>query len=160
MIYSSACAYAIRALSWLALKNPQGYTLLDELCEQTDLPRHFLAKVFQDLVRAGVLVSARGRGGGFALARPADSIRLMEVVEAIDGTQALKQCVVGMARCNDEQPCPQHDQWKPLRSQIRAFLDETTLLRASETLNRKLELIGATSPAEALARDMGPKRKR
>lgn len=160
MIYSCACSYAIRALSWLAMKNPQGYTLLDELCEQTDLPRHFLAKVFQDLVRSGVLISARGRGGGFALARPADSITLIEIVEAIDGTQVLKQCVVGMARCNDEQPCPQHDQWKPLRSQIRKFLEETSLDRASKTLHRKLELIGATSPAEALARNDEPRRPR
>ncbi|MEX0654058.1 MAG: Rrf2 family transcriptional regulator [Phycisphaeraceae bacterium] len=160
MIYSSACAYAIRALSWLALKDPEGYTLLDDLCEKTDLPRHFLAKVFQDLVRSGLLISARGRGGGFALARSAKEIHLIEVVEAIDGTQALKQCVVGMARCDDQQPCPQHDQWKPLRTQIRKFLEETTLERASKTLHRKLELIGVNTPAEALARNKPTRRLR
>lgn len=143
MIYSNACAYAIRALSWLTMKRPEGYMLLEEICEDTQLPRHFLAKIFQDLVRRQVLVSAKGRGGGFALARPADEITLREIVEVIDGPATLQRCVVGMTRCDDKQPCPEHDQWKPIRAQIREYLEKTTLKRMAHTLERKMELVGA-----------------
>lgn len=142
MIYSNACSYAIRALTRLALVRPDGYVLLDELCAETDLPRHFVAKIFQQLVRRGMLVSAKGRGGGFALARSPDEITLHEIVAIVDGAEQFDQCVVGMAECDDTQPCPQHDDFKVIRERIQAFLRETTLTQMSATLDRKLGLIG------------------
>lgn len=146
MIYSNACAYAIRALTRLAMVRPDGYVLLDELCEGTDLPRHFVAKIFQDLVRHGLLVSAKGRGGGFALAKHASKITLYDIVNVVDGVAELDQCVVGMAKCDDEQPCPQHDQWKAIRGELRKFLQGTSLEKMSNTLSTKLELIGEPVP--------------
>lgn len=146
MIYSNACSYAIRAMARLALLRPDGYVLLDELCEGTDLPRHFVAKIFQDLVRHGLLVSAKGRGGGFALARKPEQISILDIVEVVDGVKELDHCVVGMARCDDNQPCPQHDQWKAIRNQLRKFLTETSLDRMSKTLEKKLELTGQPLP--------------
>jgi Rrf2 family protein len=146
MIYSNACGYAIRALTRIAMVRPEGYVLLDELCDGTDIPRHFLAKIFQDLVRHGLLVSAKGRGGGFALARPPQEIALIDIVRVVDGIQDLDNCVIGMARCDDQQPCPQHDQWKAIRAQIRKFLTDTTLSRMSSTLEKKLQIIGQAPP--------------
>ncbi|MCE9591803.1 MAG: Rrf2 family transcriptional regulator [Planctomycetes bacterium] len=146
MIYSRACSYAIRAMSRLAMLRPEGYVLLEELCEGTDLPKHFVAKIFQELVRRGLLSSAKGRGGGFALSRAPAKITLYDIVAAVDGVEELDHCVVGMARCDDEQPCPQHDQWKAVRNQLRRFLAETTLERMSTTLHKKLELMGGPVP--------------
>lgn len=146
MIYSNACAYAIRALTRLAALRPDGYALLDELCEGSDLPRHFVAKIFQDLVRKGLLLSAKGRGGGFALARPPENISLHEIVSAIDGTEQLEACVIGFARCDDRQPCPQHDGWKPIRQQLRTYLQNTTLADMAEALDRKLQVMGRPLP--------------
>lgn len=133
-------------MSRLAMVRPNGYVLLEELCAGTDLPKHFVAKIFQDLVRRGLLASAKGRGGGFALARPADKITLYDIVSAVDGVNELDHCVVGMANCDDKQPCPQHDQWKAIRNQLRKFLLETTLERMSTTLSKKLELMGDPVP--------------
>ncbi len=146
MIYSNACAYAIRAMARLAMVRPDGYVLLDELCEGSDLPRHFVAKIFQELVRRGLLTSAKGRGGGFALARKPSKITLYDIVAVIDGVERLDQCVVGMEKCNDQQPCPQHDQWVAIRQQLATFLRETTLERMANTLQSKLELIGKGMP--------------
>ena len=71
------------------------------------LPRHFVAKIFQDLVRKGLLTSAKGRGGSFALARKPTRIYLFfDIVEVMDGLDQLDPCVGGMARCNDKQPYP------------------------------------------------------
>ncbi len=142
MIYSNACSYAIRAMSRLALLRPDGYVLLDELCAGTDLPRHFVAKIFQELVRKNLLISAKGRGGGFALARKPSQITLYDIVAVVDGGEQFDHCVVGMAKCNDEQPCPQHDQWKTIRTAIKKFLVTTTLERMSSTLEKKLDMLG------------------
>ena len=146
MIYSSACAYGIRAMSQLAMVRPDGYVLLDELCQGTDLPRHFVAKIFQDLVRHGLLASAKGRGGGFALARRPADLALYDIVEAIDGVAMLTQCAVGMASCDDEQPCPHHEEWAAVRQHIRAFLEETTLEQMAATLETKYEQLGQPKP--------------
>jgi len=146
MIYSNACGYAIRAVVRLASLRPQGYVLLDELCQDTDLPRHFVAKIFQDLVRQGVMLSAKGRGGGFALAKPASEVRLYDIVAVVDGVEQFDQCVVGIERCSDTQSCPLHDSWKPLRQQIKSFLLNTTVDRMSESLLRKYEMMGRPLP--------------
>jgi len=146
MIYSNACAYAIRAMARLAMLRPDGYVLLDELCEGSDLPRHFVAKIFQDLVRKGLLTSAKGRGGGFALARKPSKITLYDIVAVIDGVDDLDACVVGFAKCDEKQSCPLHDQWQPMRNQIKEFLARTTLARMSETVLGKMEILGEEIP--------------
>src|SRR5437870_3831823 len=104
MIFSSSTEYAIRGLSELAGRGKEGHVMLDDLVAGTDLPRDFLAKVFQRLVHGGILRSAKGRGGGFSLARPAHQITIMNIVEAIDGPQLLDRCVVGLEKCNDVMP--------------------------------------------------------
>ncbi len=129
-------------MTQLALVRPDGYVLMNELCEDTDLPRPFVAKIFQDLVRQGLLISAKGRGGGFALSRSPESITLMDIVAAVDGEEHFSHCVVGLTRCDDRQPCPQHEQFKAIREQICRFLEQTTLQRMAATLKRKMDLTG------------------
>lgn len=146
MIYSNACAYAIRAISRLAMIRPDGYVLLNDLCQDTDLPRHFVAKIFQDLVRKGILTSAKGRGGGFALAKRPNQISLYEIVSAIDGVEQLDHCVLGLVSCDDKQACPQHEQWKPIRQRLKNFLLETSLKEMAQTMKRKMEMTGSPLP--------------
>ena len=141
MIYSTTCSYAIRAMSRLAMIRPDGYVRIQEVCEGTDIPSHFLAKIFRDLVGAELLTSAKGRGGGFALAKRPHQIRLYDIVEAIDGTKPHTQCVVGLHKCDATQPCPQHDAFLPIRQQILAYLENTTLDQMSEALAKKLEIL-------------------
>ncbi len=128
MIYSMGCEYAIRAMTYLAEHAPEGqYCLLRDVTSDDTLPRHFVGKIFQSLVRNGMLNSAKGRGGGFALRQPPEEIRLLDIVQAVDGIEWLTRCVVGLAKCDDHQPCPQHDGWKLVRGHLERFLTETTL---------------------------------
>lgn len=146
MMYSTTCSYAIRALCRLTLIDPAGYVRIQEVCEGSALPSYFVAKIFRDLVRAGILKSAKGRGGGYALARPAKEIRLFEIVDAIDGIAQYQQCVVGLEQCNDKQPCPQHEHFKAIRQRILSYLNGTTLADMSKALNKKLDILGMTLP--------------
>ena len=137
MIFSSATEYAIRGVSELASRNVEGTILLDDLVKGTGLPRDFVAKIFQKLVHAGILRSAKGRGGGFALARPQHDITLLEIVEAVEGPQLLDACVVGLEKCNDSMPCPQHDLYKPIRQRFKNYLTTTTVADLASSLRSK-----------------------
>jgi len=137
MIFSNATEYAIRGLSELAGRGVSGPVMLDDLVIGTDLPRDFLAKIFQKLVRAGILKSAKGRGGGFQLAKPQHDVTLIDIVEAIEGPQLLDACVVGLEKCNDEMPCSQHDLYKPIRQRLKDYLKTTTLADLAASLRSK-----------------------
>ena len=137
MIYSGRTEYAIRGLSELASRAGEAFVMLDDVVTGTDLPRDFLAKIFQDLVRAGVLKSVRGRGGGFALARPPHEVSLMSVVEAMEGPNRLDRCVIGLDKCSDTMPCAQHDLYKPIRQRLRDYLMTTTLADLAASLRSK-----------------------
>jgi Rrf2 family protein len=137
-MFSTTTEYAIRGIAELAVRAEPGQpVLLDELVKGTDLPRDFLAKVFQRLVKGGVLRSAKGRGGGFSLPRPPHELTLMMIVAAIDGPQLMDRCVLGLARCNDTMPCAQHDLYKPIRQRLKAYLETTTVADLAASLRSK-----------------------
>lgn len=141
MMFSTTCAYAMRAMCRLAALRQQGYASMHEICEGTDLPSQFIAKIMRDLTKADLLISAKGRGGGFALARDPASICLYDIVEVIDGVQQYTNCVLGLSTCDDKQPCPQHDDVKPVRRQILNYLKTTTLDLMSQALIDKQQII-------------------
>lgn len=154
MIFSNATEYAIRGLAELACRGgSDGKTvMLDHLVTGTSIPRDFLAKIFQKLVRAGILVSTKGRGGGFALARPDYEITILNIVEAVEGEGAFDGCVVGMEACNDHMPCAQHDLYKPIRQRLKAYVQTTTLADLAASLKAKVawhRLHDATAQASA-----------
>ena len=140
MIHSAACTHAIRALIHLATVKPDGYVPMHELCEGTDLPRPSVAKIFYRLVQKRLLNSAKGLGGGFALARPIDRISLYDIVVAIDGKEQFEECVVRCSKCNEKQFCPLHDEWLLLRDCIKTFMMGTTLEQMSRTMQQKFDV--------------------
>ena len=138
MIFTTPTEYAIRGLSELASRPHGRSVLLDDIIPGTGLPRDFLGKIFQKLVKTGILKSAKGRGGGFSLARPAHEISLRNIIEALEGPQLLDRCVVGLEKCNDQMPCAQHDLYKPIRQRLNDYLDTTTLADLAASLKAKL----------------------
>ena len=145
MLYSKTCEHAIRALAYLASRPSGDICLVDEIAEAEDMPRPFTSKILRDLVRAGLLTSSRGPGGGYALAREPADVSLLEIQQIIDGIGNLDRCAVGLAACNDYAPCPLHDEFKPLRQSIRSYLEETTLAEMAGALKRKRALLAEDS---------------
>ncbi|HZK80193.1 MAG TPA: Rrf2 family transcriptional regulator [Humisphaera sp.] len=137
MFFSTTTQYAIRGLSELAVRAGQESMMLDQLIAGADLPREFLAKIFQQLVKARILTSSKGRGGGFALARPTHQISLMQIIHAIDGPTACDGCVLGLKECTDQAPCSQHDLYKPIRQRLNDYLSTTTLADLAASLKCK-----------------------
>ena len=136
MIYSKECEYAIRALTYLA-QHDDHRCLTREIAEQANLPHHFLSKILQALAREKLLNSAKGPNGGFRLAKPAKDITLYHIKEFVDGVEDLNDCAVGLSRCNDEMPCPLHDDFKPIRERIKNYLHSTSLDDMMKALSKK-----------------------
>jgi Rrf2 family protein len=149
MIYSRSAEYAIRAFVNLA-QVPEGkYAMVKNIAEQEEIPTHFLAKILQQLARKGLLRSSKGPTGGFALRIDAAEIRLLDIVEALDGLSPYQQCASGLAECSDEMPCSMHDGWIALRSRIMDYLGRNTIADLVKALDQKKKTIGATRQKKA-----------
>jgi Rrf2 family protein len=85
MKLSSACAYALRALVFLARRGGDGLLVAHVFAGARGIPEEYLGKTLKGLVLAGILLSSRGPDGGYRLARPAKRITLLDVAEAVDG---------------------------------------------------------------------------
>ena len=121
-LFSRQCEYALQAVIYLARKPEGEMTPIRELTERLEIPYHFLGKILQDLTRKRLLRSLKGPTGGFALAKPAGQITLLQIVEALDGTDFFNECVLGFPECGGENPCPVHHRWGPIRDEIRGML--------------------------------------
>ena len=97
MIHSPTCQHALRALIYLAEKNSPGPVLVREIADKSRVPRQSLAKILHALRNKGLVRSTKGPGGGYRLARAGESMRVVEVIEAVDGHVELrKACVLGL----------------------------------------------------------------
>ncbi len=122
--------YAILALEELARRG--GPASVHELATSLDIPTAYLAKLVSLLARAGILTTQRGRGGGVALAQPADAISLKAVIEAIEGPSALQDCPFELSPCAGDPGCPLYPVWDPLRARIVEFLAQTCLAEVAQ----------------------------
>ena len=119
--------YALKGLARLATY-PVGTTVpMAEIAAEQQLPTTFLAKIFQKLARHGLLEAERGRGSGYMLSREPAGIGVREILEAVEGSMALKQCLLWSGHCSESEPCPLHYRLKCVRSQLDEVLNEVTL---------------------------------
>jgi Rrf2 family iron-sulfur cluster assembly transcriptional regulator len=137
MIYSRSAEYAIRAFVHLAQVPDGKYEMVKQIAADEEIPAHFLAKILQQLARKGLLRSSKGPTGGFSLRVPSDEIRLLDIVEALDGLGEYEKCASGLAECSDDVACPMHDSWKGLRSRIMDYLGRNTISDLAKALEQK-----------------------
>ena len=159
MRLTRAGEYAVRCMLYLA-NNEEGRVVnRQEIAEQADIPVHFLAKIAQQLARAGLVEVRQGAHGGFVLARPPAEISLLEVVETIIGEIHLNDCIMRPESCGSQPVCAVHQVWLAARDQLRATLAAVSLeeLRhgrpgaAGPAVERPVLQDGEEAPAEALA---------
>ena len=127
VIFSRQCEYALQAVCYLAIQPAGEMKSIKELTKKLKIPHHFLAKILQDLVYKNLLVSQKGRAGGFALAISPDKITLNHIVEAIDGSDFKKQCVMGLSKCSSKDPCAVHEHWGKIRESIYSMLSSKSI---------------------------------
>lgn len=127
MRLTKACQYGLIALRYAARRGQGRVFSIEEIARATDLPAPYLAKILTRLVHAGVLASFRGRQAGYALAQAPGEVSLKRAVEALDGAQALRNCLFSQSACSDEHPCLLHAHWEAARGALERQLDRATL---------------------------------
>lgn len=127
MHISRAGEYGVLGLLHLA-RLPSGQSvMIDAVSRDENIPKSFLAKIFQDLARGGILRSQRGAGGGFSLARPADQVTVLEVIETIDGRIALQRCLGEERDCERIEGCVLCGLLEQAQDRLKEVFGQTTL---------------------------------
>ncbi|NIQ95397.1 MAG: Rrf2 family transcriptional regulator [Desulfuromonadales bacterium] len=136
MLITRATEYAIRALLYLA-KHPQGEIVLKkDICRAQDITPAFLTKILQPLIKAGVVGSQRGVGGGFYLLKDPSEVSLLDILEAQEGPLALNQCLEHDKTCERQQTCGVHGAWKEIRDEMSTVLERFDFARLVEAEKR------------------------
>lgn len=135
-----AAEYGVRAMMHVGSLAEGTVGLKDEIAEAQEIPPSFTAKILRQLVKAGLLRSARGVHGGFALARPPLEISLLEIIEAIEGPIQLTLCSPDPENCTLSHDCPVSTVWFEVQRQMTDLLGATTLeaLLAAPRRNRRV----------------------
>lgn len=123
---SQTAEYALRAMAYLAVPREESVRAAD-LADAIAVPAHYLSKVLRRLVQAGLLESQRGHGGGFVLSRPADQVRFVDVLAAVDALPTENRCAFGWGDCDVKNPCPLHPAWSRLNDAMTGWAEGTTL---------------------------------
>lgn len=126
-MFSKACMYAIRATVLIASHGAgdRRWTL-SAIVAGTGAPVAFMAKILLKLVRADILRSVKGPGGGFSMDPDrAKNLRLGDVVTAIDNDHLFAGCALGFDSCDAKKPCPIHEQVEAVRERLHGVLAST-----------------------------------
>jgi FeS assembly SUF system regulator len=98
-----------------------------DLAGSTRLPLPMVSKILKALARGKILESHRGTKGGFRLIRPADQIRISEIIQALEGPIAITECLSDQPRCGVGTHCPLRISWNRINEAIHGALDGITL---------------------------------
>ena len=132
---SQKTRYTIRAFQHLADRWGQGPVRLDAIAAAQNIPRKFLTVILSEMVREGLVISQRGRDGGYELALPPVDIRYGDLIRLTRGSLALVPCAARnaheqCANCLPEAECRLRGLMLMLRDEMAAMLDRMTLADA------------------------------
>ncbi|MCH8010723.1 MAG: Rrf2 family transcriptional regulator [Candidatus Marinimicrobia bacterium] len=157
MIYSKSAEYAIQAMIYLAEKASPDPVMIREIAEAYNIPRQFLAKLVQTLVKQRLLIAVRGRKGGVKLGKSASEIFLPDIIRAIDGLPPEKvPCVFGLDYCSDDQPCPLHHKWEMITNQIDDMLKSENLENLARRVAEKHEAMRDSGFSDIIGESIKP----
>ncbi len=127
-MFSKSTEYAIRAIIFLALKATRDKLLgVVDVARELDFPEAFLGKVLQNLVKKNLIVSVKGPGGGFYVTNETLNYTILNIVEKLEGLDFLCKCGLGLHTCNDENPCPIHNEYELVKDKIQVALSNKTI---------------------------------
>lgn len=118
--------YAVTAMLDLALNSNHGPVSLGEISERQEISLSYLEQLFAKLRKHQLVVSTRGPGGGYRVARSLDSVAVGEIINAVDEPVDVTNCA-GKKNCHNHGRCLTHDLWEGLSVQIEEFLNGVSL---------------------------------
>ena len=127
MKLSTKGRYATRALLDLALHFGEGPVLVKDISKRQEVSDRYLEQILTPLKAAGLVRVIRGARGGFTLAKPPSEIRLIDIVQIMEGSTAPVECVDNAHYCSRSDSCVTREVWSELKRSIDGILESTTL---------------------------------
>lgn len=128
MIFSKSFGYALRGILYVSMMSDENRKIrIDEMANRLSVPRHFLGKIMNKVVKKGILNSTKGPNGGFCLNATTLDTSLITLVELTDGLEQFDSCVIRQKKCNEEHPCPLHYQTVAYRNNLFKTFSDTNI---------------------------------
>ncbi len=129
MLYiSKTCQYGLRGLVFLIKNEERMPVKIAEIAEDADIPLDYLRKIFQQLIKAGIVISNTGPKGGVSLAAGSKQVNLLKIIEIVDGLLKINECpVLGVEDCPRIDDCPLKEDCNTLNGTIYNFFNKYTL---------------------------------
>lgn len=141
-MFKKETEYALRALVYIQRCNMDHHRPgISEIASAAGTPQPFIAQILHKLVRQKVLNSSKGKGGGFYFDHGRPDLPLKDIINLIEGDKIFTGCGFGLSQCNEDSPCPLHDQYVALRDNINSMVTMETIRslagRSQNTYPRK-----------------------
>ncbi len=128
MLVTRETDYAVRTVLYLA-RNRDRMASVTEVAHAMQIPKSFLAKILQRLVRSHILASMRGVKGGFVLAVKPSEITLLDIMESVQGPTGINVCAIDSRRCRLSNTCSVHPVWVQIRKEVERRLKKQTIAK-------------------------------
>jgi Rrf2 family protein len=119
--------YGLRAVIYLSVQDQEKCCSITEIAKQQGVPKKFLEKIIQDLMRGGLIKSKRGACGGYTLARSPEQISFYDVIAAIEGPIAVNACMDPHLSCEQLPRCSMVNVWSEVQRKVTEVFTNTTI---------------------------------
>ncbi|MBN2519121.1 MAG: Rrf2 family transcriptional regulator [Bacteroidales bacterium] len=134
---SNTSKYAIRAVIYLSLNGGEERKIgIKQISKDLNIPTPFLGKILQTLAKRKLLSSTKGPHGGFGLGKKANEIKLIDVVDIIDGQDIFKKCLIRLEDCNEKEPCSMHEKYSEIRSSLLDLFKNQSISELIQDIQR------------------------
>jgi len=128
IVFKKETEYALRGLVYIQIQNQEGRSPgISEISSEIETPQHYMAKILQRLVRLGFIQSVKGKNGGYSFNAKKPDLSLKEVIVSIEGDELFNGCGFGLNHCDENNPCPLHFSYAPIRDALTRLVDEETI---------------------------------
>jgi Rrf2 family protein len=137
-MFNKETEYALRGLVYIKLQNLKSRRPgTAEIAKEIEAPPFYTAKILQRIVRVGLLESLKGKGGGFFFDENKPDLPLETLIIATEGDRSFSGCGFGLKHCNENNPCPLHEKYAPIRDSINKLVSEETVQSLAEKVYKK-----------------------
>lgn len=127
-MFKKETEYALRSLVYIQLQNTENRRPgITEIASEIETPQSFTAKILQRLVKLGFVQSMKGINGGFFFDPSKNDLPLKDVIVSIEGETLFEGCGFGLKHCDENNPCPLHDSYAPIREAINNLVSNETI---------------------------------
>lgn len=135
-MFKKETEYALRALAYIKLQNLKGRRPgIAEIASEIETPQSFTAKILQRMVKQGFVESLKGINGGFYFDTAKEDLPLKKVIVSIEGDSLFSGCGFGLKHCDENNPCPLHFSYAPIRDAIEKLVNDETIQSLAIKLN-------------------------